>query len=74
MQSAGTHELGYANAAILLGLFDHLLDKGVINRADALAICDDAIKGLADASNQSMNRAAAYLKAAIRPQIAQRAS
>jgi len=74
MQSASAHELGYASAAMLLGLFDRLFDKGVITRSDALAIIDDAVVTLAAAPNQSMNGAGRYLKSAIRPEIAKHTS
>ena len=70
MQSASAHELGYASAAILLGLFERLLDKGVISRSDALAIVDEAAETLGSFPNQSMSGAARYLKSAIRPEIA----
>jgi hypothetical protein len=70
MQSASAHELGYASAAILLGLFERLLDKGIINRSDALAIVDQAVATLAATPNQSMNGAGRYLESAIRPEIA----
>jgi hypothetical protein len=71
MQSASAHELGYANAAVLFGLFDHLLDKGIISRTDALSVFDDAIGSLNSVPNQSMQGAARYLETAIRPNIAQ---
>ena len=73
---AGTseHELGYASAAILLGLFERLLDKGVISRGDALAVVDGAIETLSATPNQSMIGAGRYLKTAIRPEIAKHAS
>ena len=73
MQSASAHELGYASAAVLFGLFDHLLEKRIISRNDALSIFDDAIKSLSNVPNQSMQGAATYLKSTIRPQIAQHA-
>jgi hypothetical protein len=73
MQSAGAIELGYASAAILLGLFDHLLEKGIISRDDALSICDDAITSLAAQPNVGMKGASNYLKTAIRPEIAKHA-
>jgi hypothetical protein len=74
MQSASAHELGYASAAILLGLFERLLEKKIISRNDALGIIDEAADVLSAIPNQSMNGAGRYLKSAIRPEIAKYAT
>ena len=70
MQTAGAHELGYANAAILIALIDHLQDKGILIPADIRSILDDAIAALRPSrSVTSVGAAISFIEKAIAPQI-----
>jgi hypothetical protein len=46
MQSATASELGYANAALMLGLLDVLSNKGILTRSDLNTVIVDAISKL----------------------------
>jgi hypothetical protein len=46
MQTAGPSELGYANTALIIGLFDVLASKGILTRTDLDTIVTDAINKL----------------------------
>lgn len=46
MQTAGPDELGYANTALITALFDVLVIKGILTRADLGMVVTNAIEGL----------------------------
>ena len=46
MQTAGPSELGYANTALIMALFDVLASKGILTRTDLDTIVTDAINKL----------------------------
>jgi hypothetical protein len=75
MQTAGAHELGYANTALLMALMNALVDKGVLEASDLRGIADDAEEALkAGANNTAVSGALSYLQKAIIPKINERSS
>jgi hypothetical protein len=69
MQAAGSHELGYASAALLLGLFDVLASKGVLSRGDLNAVIVDAINKLEPSRNVVPMKGAIELIESLFPTI-----
>ena len=51
MQTAGPSELGYANTALIMALFDVLASKGILTRTDLDTIVTDAINKLEPTRN-----------------------
>jgi len=63
MQTAGSREIGYANTALMLGLLDVLVNKGVLTRSDLNTIIVDAISKLEPTRSMgSMNGAVDLIK------------
>ena len=63
MQIAGASQAGYANAALILGLFDVLANKGILTRSDLNTIIVDAISKLEPARHgNSMDGAIDIIK------------
>jgi hypothetical protein len=69
MQTTPPYELAYANAALMLALFDVLASKGILTRDDFDNLLTDAI-GKRDAMRNisSTNGAVNFIKALL-PQI-----
>ncbi len=69
MQTAGSHELGYASTALLLGLFDVLANKGVLSRSDLNTVIVDAINKLEPSRNIVPMKGAIELIESLFPKI-----
>ncbi len=69
MQNAGSHELGHANTALMLGLFDVLANKGVLTRSDLNTIMVDAISKLEPMRNIGTINGAIELIETLFPRI-----
>jgi hypothetical protein len=63
MQTAGPSELGYANTALIMGLLDVLVSKGILTRNDLDTIVTDAINKLEPTRNiRSMEGGIDFIK------------
>ena len=69
MQTSGANELGYANTALLLALFDVLVEKGILATADLDTITTRAIGELEPTRNiRSVNGAIGFINSLL-PEI-----
>lgn len=73
MQTTPPFEMTYANAALLLGLFNVLASKGILDRDDFDNILTDAIGKLEPISNVSSTSGAISFIKALLPQVRQAA-
>jgi hypothetical protein len=69
MQPAGPNELGYANTALILGLFHVLVSKGALTRDDLDVIVTDAISELDRTRNTSSVSGAIDFIKSLLPEI-----
>jgi len=66
MQTAGSSELGYANTALILGLFHVLASKGILTRDDLDVVVTDAIGELDSMRNiSSVDGAIDFIKSLL---------
>jgi hypothetical protein len=69
MQSTPPYELVYANAALMLSLFDVLASKGMLTRDDFDSILTDAIGRLEPMRNISSTNGAINFIESLLPEI-----
>jgi hypothetical protein len=69
MQTTPPYELAYANAALVLALFDVLASKGILTRDDFDSILTDAIGKLEPTRNISSTSGAINFIKTLLPQI-----
>ena len=69
MQTAGPNELAYANTALILGLIDVLVNKGLLTRSDLNTIVTDAIGKLEPTRHVSSSDGAVELIKRLLPEL-----
>jgi hypothetical protein len=73
MQTAGAHELAYANTALINALMEMLVQRNVMTWSDLRSIAYDAVEAMRPMSHVvSIGAAIRYIEEAIVPQINER--
>jgi hypothetical protein len=74
MQTAGPNELGYANTALILALFDVLASKGILTPSDVETVVTNAVAVLEPTRNIRSVDGAIHFMNSLLPQIGKSSS